>query len=252
MVDAIVLAGGKPEAFDDQQAAAKGLLLLAGKPMVEHVLDALAKSQQVDRRIIVVPPDAGNGTWADKADRVVRLSETAIGNLVGAIKASGAKGKALVLSADIPLVTTEAIDDFLRSCQEVDADIYYPIIPREVAEGRFPETRRTYMKLRDGTFTGGNIHLVDVDAVLKNQEAGERVFARRKSPVKLLRLLGLTFVVKFFLRRLTVADLERKASAILSSRVVAVRSDFPEIGVDVDKPDDWQLAKRLLEQASTG
>lgn len=247
VVDAVVLCGGRPETFNGQPSI-KGLLVIAGKPMVEHVLDALAASRHVNRRIVVVPPDTAEAPWMSEVDLVVRSADSAVGNLAGAIKAAGLDGNVLIVSADIPFVNAAAIDDFLSRCERLEADLYYPIIRKETAQGRFPDTKRTYMKLRDGTFTGGNIQLASTESVLRNQDAGERVFALRKSPIKLLGLLGSRFVLKFLTGRLAIADLERKAGDLLAVRVVAVESDFPEIGVDVDKPDDWVLAKRLLEQ----
>src|SRR3990170_248693 len=139
--------------------------------------------------------------------------------------------------------SSRAVNDFLASCGREEADIYYTIIPKETTEAVFPGTKRTYIRLRDVRFTGGNVHLVRKETFLKTKTAGERIFAKRKSPFGLIRLLGFTFVTKFLLGRLTIASLEQKAGRSLSARVKAVVTAYPELGVDVDKPEDLRLAQ---------
>ena len=74
----------------------------------------------------------------------------------------------------------------------------------------------------------------------------EEVFLMRKKPWQLARMFGFVFVVKFFLRQLSLGELEKRASKILGFTSTAIISPYPEIGTDVDKPSDLELAERVM------
>jgi hypothetical protein len=130
----------------------------------------------------------------------------------------------------------------------MSGDLYYPIISKSEVEKKYSSTRRTYVGLKDGVFTGGNLFLLNPDVYKKCVENGQKIIQLRKSPLGLCRLLGIGFVVKFLLRSLTLAEAERKVSQLLGMiDGVVVVSKYPEVGVDVDKPGDLELAKKNID-----
>ena len=65
--------------------------------------------------------------------------------------------------------------------------------------------------------------------------------------IGLCRLLGLKFVIKFLLRSLTLKEAEEKVSRLLGGiKGIVVISQHPEVGVDVDKPGDYELALKTI------
>jgi hypothetical protein len=54
------------------------------------------------------------------------------------------------------------------------------------------------------------------------------------------------FLLRLLVGRLSVADAAARGGAILGCRVAVYASPHPEIGFDVDKPSDLELAERLL------
>ena len=50
--------------------------------------------------------------------------------------------KVLIVTSDIPLIAPEAIQDFIRRCDAVEADVYYPITTKEVNERKYPGVHR--------------------------------------------------------------------------------------------------------------
>ena len=74
----------------------------------------------------------------------------------------------------------------------------------------------------------------------------DRVLTLRKKPWKLAQLLGFSFMLKFFMQRLSLAELEKRVSQLLGVKGVAIISPYPEIGTDVDKPSDFELAERVI------
>ena len=244
LVDAIILGGGS--ALRAGEKSAKCLVDVGGKPMVEWVLDALDEAVSVGLVVLLLPQGAEHPAWPDKVDAVLDAGDSVSENIQTGIDHFGGSGWVLLVMADIPLLSAEAIDDYVRRCQGVQADAYYSIVDMRNVREQFPDTKRTTMRLTDGEFTGGNVFLIKKECFSVLRVNGERAFARRKSPVRLLLMLGFGFVFRLFTRRLSVRELEAKASALLGVKVVAIQTPFASIGVDVDKDSDLILAEAAL------
>lgn len=249
IADAVVLAGGSSKGL--AEAPAKGLIDINGKPMVEYVLDALLACPSVGRICVVVPPGIG-GPWIEKADVVVESDGTLTQNFAKGVAGLKTSRKVIVLSSDIPLLTPEAIGDFLDRCAEEPARLYYPIIPEKDARNLFPDMKRTYVKMKEGSFTGGNIALIDPSLVDSHAGLMEEAYAMRKSPFKLAKRLGFKFVVKALLGTLSVKSAEERVGEMLGSPVKAVITPYPEIGLDVDKASDLEIIRKHLAGDSFG
>jgi hypothetical protein len=119
-----------------------------------------------------------------------------------------------------------------------EAALVYPIVPKEAVEARFPGNRRTYARLKEGTFTGGNLLLLDKALFFQALPLARRVVALRKRPLALARLIGLDILLKLLLGRLSLPELEARARRILGVEARALVTPYPEVGVDVDKEED--------------
>lgn len=249
-VDSVILAGGGSKGLTTELDD-KALIEVAGKPMVSHSIEALRACPSVER-VVVVTGGLPVGKWSDGADAVIEADGSIVHKVLRAIQHLGRERPLLVTSSDIPLVGREAIEDLLERCREKEADFYYPIISRADAERAFPGAKRTYARVREGTFTGGNMALIDPAVVERNIELCERLYALRKSPVKLLWVLGPIFVVKFFLRLLDIAQLEARVSELIGGRATAVMTPYASIGFDVDKDSDLEAVSRAFGETFGG
>jgi len=146
------------------------------------------------------------------------------------------EGRVLVATGDIPHLTEEAVRFVLDKAPE--AALVYPIVPKEAVEARFPRTKRTYARLREGTFTGGNLLLLDKSLFRKALPLARRVVALRKRPLALARLVGWDVLLKLLLGRLSLAEVEARAQRILGVEARALVTPYPEVGVDVDREED--------------
>lgn len=257
-IAALVLAGGKngPE----MQAVAQGavcraMIPLNDRPMLDYVLDALRggfTAAGVTGRIIVVgddvPPIPGCAAMPGGASLVDSL-------LSGASALSPQETRMLIVTADIPFLTAGAVADFLRQAEAVQpAEFVYPIVEAARCEKAFPGMKRTTLRIAEGTFTGGNLVMLD-PAFLRRQEATLReAYARRKSIVGLANLLGAPMLLRLLGSRLApfllrVPHLEAAVGRALGgARARAVLSPFPEIGTDADRAEDIEIARRMLEK----
>ena len=255
-MEAIVLAGqrnrGSLAAADPEPWEA--LLPIAGRPMLAYVVEALVTSGVVHGVHVVGPATPGGGIpVGDEACAVVTLAprDTLWENLDLGLSAVDRSQPALVVTGDIPLLTGDAVRAFAEAAAAADAaaggvDIVYPLIPKTVVEHAYPEVHRTYFRLREGVFTGGNIFWVRPAALSGLRGQAERLLAHRKSPGKLAGDIGWGVLARYVLRRLRLADVERVASRLLAVRGAGLVFPHAEVGVDVDKQSDLELVRRHL------
>lgn len=252
MYDAIILAGGekKKTLLGLSPQPYEALIEISGQPMVTFVANALAASGAVNRIFVVGPEPALKQCIFPPQTTVLAGGQTIMETIRIGTEALGHQEKTLVATADIPLLTPDAVNDFLTQCSGVEADFYYPIVSKEINERRYPSTRRTYVSLREGTFTGGNIFLVNPDIVTRSLAVANRIIENRKKPLTLCSILGWSFVCKFLIGTLCLAEVENRVSELLRIRGAVVHSRFPELGIDVDKPSDLELVRSAIASGS--
>lgn len=246
---AVVLGGGDP---GDPFAAAHGvpvkaLIPVGGEPMALHVLRALRASGRVGRVAYVGPVTP---EMAALIDTRVTDHGTLLSNLEAGVEALAAAGlrpgaRVLVVTADIPLVTAAQLADLLDAAPP-DAGLVYPVVRREACEAAFPGVTRTYARLREGTFTGGNIFLLDPALIGRFLPRLREVLAARKAPLRLAGLIGPGVLLRLLTRRLTISQLETRVSAVLGVPARALVTPHAAIGTDVDKDADLRLVEAQL------
>lgn len=244
-MDAIVLAAGesKKELAD---LSDDGVVRVNNKPILQIVAEEISKCSFIDNIIVVVKE---NISYSLPSNAIVRKNSS--NSIIGTIKCGIEKVKSLddyviFVTSDLPFISNRAIEDFVSRCNDNSVSVYYPIIKKDDIELKYKGTKRTYIKLKEGEFTGGNIFLVKPNMIINNLARIESVYSKRKSPLKLVRILGIFFLIKLLFGRLSLAELEYKCSEILGVNCRTVITPFAEIGVDVDKAIDLEFANEKL------
>lgn len=250
MLDAIVLAGSPNEGplRECSTAPKEALIEIGGRCMVDYVLGALNTTEEVHRIILVGMEPQDLKYTGSKDISWVQAGNTLLESLEHGLSAASPGNKVLLATADIPLLNSRAIKAFLEQCGDWEADLYYPVVSREVSERRFPGVRRTYATFRDGTYTGGNLFLLDPEALVRCREMLKAGVELRKSPWRLCRLLGIRFLCKFLCRQLSLREVEAKIQNLLGITARVVVTQYPEIGIDVDKPSDLRIVEQELSR----
>ncbi|HIU64628.1 MAG TPA: nucleotidyltransferase family protein [Candidatus Avacidaminococcus intestinavium] len=250
--EVIILAGGNCKWLEMMGLnSCKAMAQLGGKPLISYMIEALQKSAFIAGITIVGPREALQALNCSNEVKIVDAAGgSMLDNALTALQATKVSGEVLFVTDDIPLLTTEAVEDFLQRTQGEVADVFYPIISQDSCLQQFPRVKRTLVKLKDGIFTGGNIFLVQSSVVASCKAGAEEVFARRKAPVALCKWLGWSFVLKFLLRRLTVADIEERVSVLLGFKGKAIITEYAEIGMDIDKESDWVFVSEHFKHSA--
>ena len=251
-MDALVLAGGLASA---ELAAHSGindraLIELEGETMIARVFDALLATRGIGKIAVVANPEA-----LEAIAREARFSNVLpvasggrmVDNLSRGIAALGsASAQVLVCTCDVPLVKASSFEEFVEAAASRHLELAYPVVRRATCEAAFPGGKRTYGRLMDGDFTGGNAVIVPTRIISQVGVLVDAAYNARKNPLGLAKMLGPAFVVKFASKRLSIADVEARASRVLGCRAGAVETKDAAIAFDVDKPEDLQVAARFL------
>ena len=248
MIRAAVLAAGQCDAGFAEWFGVrhKCAVEIAGRPMLSWVLAALRDARSVGQFVVIGPPGPLRRSGAQDHE-ILALDDCRFADSVrAAVEALRDEDRALILAADMPLLTALALDRYIESCLALPADLCFPVIRFQDLNAHSPGVRKTWYTLRDGAFTKGNAIVVR-PAFLKQREARvQKLFEHRKHR-RWTGLIGPAFAQRFARRTLTLHDMQEGLSWYLRGRLRAVPAD-PEIIIDVDEPEDVEYARRVLEE----
>ena len=252
MIDVVVLAGGPKDDLSASTPGApnKAFVSIAGSTLVERTLGALRSSWRVGRIVAVVPEDARTSPALGLADETRAAGETMTESLRNGLHGLDPDRQVLVAASDLPILSRDAIDEFLDFTTLSDADIVYACVERGIHEARFPEVPHTWATLADGTFCGGGLVALRPRVLPALEGLLGRLGTARKNPLALAAIFGPRVLARYAVGRLRIAHAERRASELVGARVVAARSTHPEIAVNVDRISDIALAERLVTSSA--
>jgi len=255
-MDAIVIAGGipKPEdpLYEFTQGQPKALLDIAGKPMIQWVLDAISGAETVDR-VVLISLSEEAGLECSKPITYLPdqggLLENVRGGIEKTVEINPPAKQVLTVSSDIPTIKSGMIDWMVKDNSDTDLDLYYTVIPRKVMEERFPESKRSYTLLKDAELCGGDLNMIRSSTVHANVDLWDRIIAARKNVFKQAALLGYGNLLLLLSRQLTLAGAVKRVTKKMDITGKAVVSPYAELGMDVDKPHQLEIVR--TELAST-
>lgn len=250
----LILAGGVIQPDDPLYAYTHGrpkaLLDMGGRSMLERVVAALHDSAHVEDVLVVgIAPEVAAAAGLTFARPVAFLPDA--GSMVGNMLAGVAwfrqnrPGTETLLgcSADIPTITGRVVDAFIEACRPWDRAVYYNLVTRARLEGRFPHSRRTYSRYGDIEAAGGDMVIARPAIAEANRALLESLTGARKQPWRIARIVGLRFLLKFLLRRVTIADVEAVAGRIIGAPVRIILDGPPELAMDADKPFQVEMLR---------
>lgn len=241
---ALVLAGSRGGVDPVAQAAGvstKALAKVGGVPMLERVVQAL-RAAGANRILVAV-------SQADVRALALDLGCEVIDAAAGPSQSAGAGfamlgAPMLLTTADHALLEPAWVTDFLAAC-DPQADVSVLLARRDAVEAAVPDTRRTWLRFADGEWSGCNLFHFATPRAASAFALWQAVERDRKRPWRIVRRLGPWLLLRYLVGRLSL----KKAMAHLGSKaglaVEAVASPHGLAAVDVDKPDDLALARRI-------
>jgi len=254
-MDAVVTAGGIPQPgeplYEFTQGQSKALLDIAGKPMIQWVLEALDGAASV-QHVVVVGLGPESGMSSKKLVTFLPNQGGMVDNIrTGVFKVLDFNPEAhhvLMVSSDIPGITPQMVDWVISTAMQTDQDVYYNVIPREEMEKVFPESRRSFTHLKGQDVCGGDMNIIRSSMVTSNEEIWQELVASRKNVFKQAALIGYDTLFLLLLRRLTIDDAVKRVARRLNITGQAIVCPYAEVGMDVDKPHQLEMMRAYLER----
>ena len=246
---AIVLAGSRPGRDDFAEAFGtdlKALIPVGGEPMVRKPVRALLESESVGPVIVLSQASERIANALREGDRVTaqQSDETIASTMLTLCFDKQTQWPLLVTTADHALLEAATVDEFCRAAE--GTDIAVGVVERGALLKRLPQTRRTWLKFRGGTYTGANLFALNTRKSAAAIELWRSVEQDRKKVARVIALLGPLTMIAVLLRLVTIDQVLRRLGRRLGLKVRAVRLSNPLAGVDVDKPADHTLVEDIL------
>lgn len=249
---ALLLAGGKSKhtlkKLTGQEYKALMLInTLDSRPIIYRVIDGLRKTRYVSQ-IYVSGPEEVQEKIKSQPPILLPSGITLMETLQKSIPVFKNETYIFLITCDLPLVLSRHLENFLEEClANPGFDIYYAIINKEAYLEKFPqnELRRIYANLVEGSYTGGNIFLINPKVIMDCADIIEQFILFRKHPLKMANILGRRIVIKYLKKYLSIRELEKMVPLYLKGYSGKTIETAPEIALDIDKPVQLEALRRL-------
>jgi GTP:adenosylcobinamide-phosphate guanylyltransferase len=228
--------------------AHKCTLPIAGRPMLQWVLDALRGSKLRKPFIVVIDSERVLPQMVDVD--IVAAKSSAPASAIAAIEQMQ-HYPVLITTGDHPLLTPAMVNHMLEESAATESDVLVGLATAETINAAYPETKRTYFNLGGTRVSGCNLFAIKTKAGLKLLERWQELEQNRKKPWKLVSAFGIMPILWFAMGMLTPKRAFGHISKKLGISVQPVFLPFAEAAIDVDKPADHTLAESILKKRST-
>ena len=254
-MDAVVTAGGIPSEKDPlfpyTQGKPKAMVDIAGKPMIQWVLDAIGGSKDVEH-VVLIGLDESSGLTCTKPMVYMENQGHMLANIIAGIhKVRDMNPKAdyvLGVSSDIPGITSEMVDWCVETSMQTQDELYYGVIPQAVMDKRYPNSRRTFTKLKGESFCGADIHVIHVKLADEHIDTWRKLIDNRKNPLKQAAVFGYMTLLMLVTRTISLDGAVKRLSDKLQIKGRAIRWPYAEAGMDVDKPHQLEMMRDDMER----
>ncbi len=219
----------------------KPLIELNGRPAISYLLDNLRLCELISGIILVT--DSNDFCRFIEADSTIFVDSDLEQAVLAGIESSSVE-RCLMLSADMPLASTQALSDLLQGAP--DCDVVYPVVGRADMVRLLPDRTAYYIDTKEGCFTGSSCLLFDAQVALSRQSTISRLMSARSNPKELISLLGPKLVMKLMLTKVSTDELEAQLSAALDVNCRIYVTGYPEMLVSIDAPGDVPAIEALL------
>jgi GTP:adenosylcobinamide-phosphate guanylyltransferase len=239
---ALVLAGSRGPG-DPLAAYAgvshKAMIEVGGKPMLHRVVEALAAAGMTRIAVAIERPELVEGLPAEAFPAAAGPSASVEAGLA----ALGAP--LLVTTADHALLRPEWVTAFLDGVPK-GADVAAGLARSDAVMAAAPDTKRTFLRFSDGAFSGCNLFYFATPGAARVVALWREVERERKHPLKLLARLGPFTAARYAAGMLPLRAALDRLGRLAAVRVEAVELPFGQAAIDVDKPADLDLVRRIV------
>lgn len=254
-VHAFVLAGRRSGGVDPLSSIGanhKGLIEICGKAMIVRVLETLNAVDVIKDITIAAPHDIRGdiATLGGPAHDYMDAAGSPSRSIAAALDMAKGKSEILVTTCDHPLLTPAMVEEFLHSIDRRGLGAAAACVTRENYEAAYPQTRRTFIKLKDFAFSGANLFWFSPARAKALIEFWRNLEDNRKNPALMAREIGphigILYAMGMLTKKRALDRIEKKTG--VNGKLIALSA--AEAAIDVDKPEDIDLVSQILKTRS--
>lgn len=247
-LNAFITAGGRIDGEFARRAGTdiKALIKLGGTSLVQRAIEAMRGSGHIEKIALIAPREMREMPDVQGADYFIPASRDGVENILLGLRQFQKDKYVILSSSDLPFVTVHSVKNFIARCP-ANAAVCYPVFLREEIDPDLRPGVPSYVKLRDGHFTGGSIFRLETGLMVQRITQVGESFHARKSAFDMARLLGWKILLKFLLGICSLDDILKRGEEILGGKCAAVRGCDPAITLDIDDERSYDFAMKLFE-----
>lgn len=252
---ALVLAGRRPGPPDEMEAAEnvphKAFIDIGGAPMIARVLKTLDAVDAVGDVRVAAPQEVRSRIESLAGGKALAFDDAAgtPATTVHEALLKSARGL-LVTTSDHPLLTAGMVRHFLKKIDPFAVAAAAACVDAPTYLAAYPGTRRTFVKLSDMSFSGANLFWFKKDAAEPLLLFWRALEAKRKNPANMAAAIGFGTLIRYGLGALSSKALIKTIAAKTGVAAQLVPLPQPEAAMDVDKPEDLVLVRRVFAERS--
>ncbi len=175
------MAGGKGTRF--RKDTEKPMAQFMGKPLIGRVIEATKESKKISETIVAVTEYSPN-TAKEATKASVKVVETDgkgyHTDLQQAVQDANLKCPVLIVSADLPLLTGEFLDEIIGKYEEADKPALTVLIPEE-AFRKYNISAASPFEYEGKMYAVSGINIIDGQRILEEQEQEVIVSSRAEA-----------------------------------------------------------------------
>lgn len=230
----------------------KCIVPICGKPLIVHVMDALAQLSPLPKVRISVEPEIHAELavlLAPYRERGMAFDFVAPSDNIAQsvlIAAEGQPGPIVITTADNVLLTPDAVEDVLQTLGEADAVM---CLARDASvRAVHPDAQRNFYRLRDGCYANCNLYGVAGPHAFSAVEVFREGGQFQKNPKRLISAFGLINILLVRFGLVNVEDAMKLASRRFRLTFRALVFSDGSAAVDVDNERTYTIAEMVLKQ----
>ncbi len=258
-VTALIMAGKRSGALDPlaQKAgvAQKCVAPVHGRPMIEHVVEALDQCDRVSA-IHIVAHEHGEIAAIPLISELQHAGKLhfreAKFNLVDSVNsgAQGAQFPLVITTADNCLVTAEGYAEFIDKALANQSQAAAAMARKEDVLASDPVGQKRFYEFKDGQYSNCNTYWIASPQALSAAEIMREGGQFVKFPRRIIRAFGLMNLVRFYFGWASKDKLFAQISRRFGFKLSIIVMSNGEYAVDVDNERTFDVTERLLAKRS--
>lgn len=236
-----------------QNKSHKCLVTIGGEVMLVQVINSCLESGHDAQIYISIESEAPLRTvpqlndWLD--DGTIKVAPSR-GNLADSVLAAIAHMETpfplMITTGDNVLHHGRIVGDFLNQFKAGNADIAVAFTEATVVRREAPDVQLAYHRVKDGEYSACNLYGLRNENALNAIRIFEGGGQFGKRHLRILKAFGIMPFIYYKFRMLGAKELMDKIASNLGVSVDTLMLDYPEGPIDVDNPQFFTIAERML------